>query len=216
MVKIVGKKKSWFYYFIKRLFDIISSLLLFLIISWFFLIILIINCFSTKGAPIYIDKRVGKNGKELNLLKFRSMYKDAQEHPEKYFSDAQMEQWKKERKVINDPRVTKFGRFLRKTSIDELPQLINIFVGSMSVVGPRPIVRKELDDNYTKEQIDLLLSARPGLVSYWAINGRNLIGYNTGERQKLELEYFEKRSLLFELKMIFQAMFITFKKKGAQ
>ena len=210
------KHKSWAYYFIKRSFDIVSSFLLFSIISWFFLIILIINCFSTKGAPIYVDKRVGRNGTVLNLLKFRSMYKDAQECPEKYFNESQMEQWKKERKVINDPRITKFGKFLRKTSIDELPQLINIFLGSMSVVGPRPIVQKELEDNYTKEQISILLTAKPGLVSYWAINGRNLIGYNTGERQMLELEYFEKRSLLFDLGMIFKAAFITFKKKGAQ
>ena len=209
-------KKSWLYYFVKRAFDIISSFLLFLIISWFFLAILIINTFATKGAPMYVDKRVGKNGKTLNLLKFRSMYKDAQEHPEKYFNDAQMEQWKKERKVIGDPRITKFGRYLRNTSIDELPQIINIFLGSMSVVGPRPIVEDELKLNYTEEQARLLLSARPGLVSNWAINGRNLIGYNTGERQKLELEYFEKRSLLYDLKMIFRALFITFKKKGAQ
>ena len=209
-------KKSWFYYFIKRLFDIISSFLLFSFVSLFFLIILVINAFVTKGAPIYVDKRVGKDGKVLNLLKFRSMYKDAQEHPEKYFNDAQMEQWKKERKVIGDPRITKFGRFLRNTSIDELPQLLNIFVGSMSVVGPRPIIQKELDDNYTKKQQEILLSARPGLISHWAVNGRNLIGYNTGERQKLELEYFERRSLLYDLGMIFKAAFVVFKKKGAQ
>lgn len=210
------KKKSWAYYFFKRLFDIVSSFILFTIISWFFLIILIINTFCTKGAPMYVDKRVGKNGKVLNLLKFRSMYKDAQECPEKYFSENQMEQWKKERKVIGDPRITKFGRVLRNTSIDELPQLLNIFVGSMSVVGPRPIVQKELDDHYTKEQQNILLSARPGLVSHWAVNGRNLIGYNTGERQKLELEYFEKRSLLYDFGMIFKAAFVVFKKKGAQ
>ena len=86
----------------------------------------------------------------------------------------------------------------------------------MSVVGPRPVIRKELEDNYTKEQVDILLSARPGLISHWAVNGRNLIGYNTGERQKLELEYFEKRSLFYDLGMIFKAMFVVFKKKGAQ
>ena len=210
------KKKSFIYFSIKRLFDIMSSFLFFIIISPFFLVILIINSFATKGAPIYVDKRIGKNGKEFGLLKFRSMYKDAQEHPEKYFNDEQMEQWNKERKVIGDPRITKFGRFLRNTSIDELPQVLNIFIGSMSVVGPRPVIRKELEDNYTKEQVDILLSARPGLISHWAVNGRNLIGYNTGERQKLELEYFEKRSLFYDLGMIFKAMFVVFKKKGAQ
>ena len=210
------KKKSFIYFSIKRLFDIMSSFLFFIIISPFFLVILIINSFATKGAPIYVDKRIGKNGKEFGLLKFRSMYKDAQEHPDKYFNDEQMEQWNKERKVIGDPRITKFGRFLRNTSIDELPQVLNIFIGSMSVVGPRPVIRKELEDNYTKEQVDILLSARPGLISHWAVNGRNLIGYNTGERQKLELEYFEKRSLFYDLGMIFKAMFVVFKKKGAQ
>ena len=210
------KKKSWLYFFVKRLFDIFSSFALIVFLSWFILIILIINTFATKGAPIYIDKRVGRYGKELKLLKFRSMYKDAQEKPEKYFNEEQMKQWHKERKVVNDPRITEFGKFLRKTSIDELPQLFNIFIGTMSVVGPRPIVKKELEINYTKEQAEILLSAKPGLVSHWAVNGRNLIGYNTGERQKLELEYFEKRSLLYDLGMIFKAAFVVFKKKGAQ
>ena len=210
------KKKSILYFGIKRLFDIVSSFLLFTVISWFFLIIMVINTIATKGAPFYVDFRVGKDGKVLKLLKFRSMYKDAQEHPEKYFNENQMQQWGKERKVIGDPRITPFGKFLRKSSIDELPQLINIFVGSMSVVGPRPVVQKELDDHYTKEQIKIFISARPGLVSHWAVNGRNLIGYDTGERQKLELEYFEKRSLLYDFGMILKASVIVFKKKGAQ
>lgn len=210
------KKKSILYFGIKRLFDIFSTFVLLTIISWFFLIITFINLIVTKGAPFYVDFRVGKNGKVLKLLKFRSMYKDAQEHPDKYFSEEQMKQWQKERKVVEDPRITKFGKFLRKSSIDELPQLLNIFVGSMSVVGPRPVVQKELDDHYTKEEIAILLSARPGLISHWAVNGRNLVGYDTGERQKLELEYFNKRSLLYDLGMIFKAAFVVFKKKGAQ
>ncbi len=204
------------YSFLKRTFDIISSLLLLIVISWLFLILVIINTFATKGAPIYIDRRIGKNKKELKLLKFRSMYKDANTKPEKYLSAEQLEQWKKERKVENDPRITCFGKIIRKTSLDELPQLINIFIGSMSVVGPRPITKKEMEDNYSSEQIKLLVSVRPGLISNWGVNGRNNVSYDDGARQKLELQYFDKKSLLYDLKLIFKAVGVVFSTKGAK
>ena len=209
-------KKSAGYLFIKRLFDIVSSLLLVIILSWFLLIIMIINIFATHGAPFYGDQRVGQNGKPLKLLKFRSMYKDAESHPEKYLSPEQLQIWKKERKVDNDPRITKFGRFLRKSSIDELPQLFNIIAGQMSVVGPRPLNKKELELNYPGEDGKLLVSAKPGLISNWGVNGRNNVTYETGERQKLELEYFKKRSLLYDLKLIFKAVVVVIFCKGAQ
>ena len=210
MKKIVG------YLFIKRLFDIVSSLLLAIILSWFLLIIMIINIFATHGAPFYGDQRVGQNGKSLKLLKFRSMYKDAESHPEKYLSPEQLQIWKKERKVDNDPRITKFGRFLRKSSIDELPQLFNIIAGQMSVVGPRPLNKKELELNYSGEDGKLLISVKPGLISNWGVNGRNNVTYETGERQRLELEYFKKRSLLYDLKLIFKATVVVIFCKGAQ
>lgn len=209
-------KKNISYFILKRLFDILSSLIAILLLSWLIIILLIINAFATKGAPMYVDLRVGKNGKPLKLLKFRSMYKDANTRPEKYLNAEQLEQFKRERKVTNDPRITGFGKFLRKTSLDELPQLFCIFIGSMSVVGPRPIIKDELETNYTEEQIRILLSARPGLISNWGVNGRNLVKYDNGKRQNLELEYFNKRSLWYDLKLIFKAVGAVLGRKGAQ
>ncbi len=210
------KKKSFLYFGVKRLFDIISSFLMILILSPFLFIVFVINLFVTGFKPIYVDKRVGKNGKMINLLKFRSMHGDAQTHPEKYFNEEQMKQWKSERKVANDPRLTKFGRLMRKTSIDELPQLFNIFVGGMSVVGPRPVIMEEIEENYTEEERKILLSARPGLISYWGVNGRNNVSYNDGRRQQLELEYFKKRGLFFDLGLIFKAIWVVLSCKGAK
>ena len=170
----------------------------------------------TKGHPLYFDNRLKKNGKPFRLPKFRSMYKDAETHPEKYFTNEQLETWKKERKVDRDPRITPFGRFLRKSSLDELPQVFCIFIGKMSVVGPRPITQKELDANYTKEEQEVLMSTRPGLISNWGVNGRNNVAYDNGERQRLELEYFQKRSLWYDFKLIFKSIGVVLSGKGAK
>lgn len=198
------------------MFDFVSSLVVSVLILPWLLILLIINIIATKGAPIYFDERVGKNGRRIKIPKYRSMYKDANEHPEKYLNEDQLKQWKEERKVDNDTRITPFGRFLRKSSSDELLQLFCIIVGSMSVVGPRPITQKELDENFSEGEQKLLLSTRPGLVSNWGVNGRNLKTYNTGERQKLELDYFTKRSVLFDLKLMLKAVVAVLTRKGAQ
>ena len=215
-IKINPRKVSWFYRFIKRLFDIFFSLFLILLSSPILIIIFIILLFARNGAPIYADKRIGKNGKQIKVLKFRSMYKDADDNPKKYLNDEQYEQFTNERKVINDPRVTKFGRIIRKASIDELPQLFNILVGTMSVVGNRPITQLELDTNYSEEQQKIFVSARPGLTGWWQVSGRNDVEYYNGERQKLELEYYEKRSLWFDMKILFKTIPAVLKHKGVQ
>ena len=215
-IKINPRKVSWFYRFIKRLFDIFFSLFLILLSSPILIIIFIILLFARNGAPIYADKRIGKNGKQIKVLKFRSMYKDADDNPKKYLNDEQYEQFINERKVINDPRVTKFGRIIRKASIDELPQLFNILVGTMSVVGNRPITQLELDTNYGEEQQKIFVSARPGLTGWWQVSGRNDVEYYNGERQKLELEYYEKRSLWFDMKILFKTIPAVLKHKGVQ
>jgi len=210
------KRKSEFYFIFKRLFDFISSILFFAVFSPLFILILLINCFCTKGHPFYVDMRVGKNGKILKLIKFRSMYIDAETCPEKYFGKEEYEMWKKERKVENDPRITKFGAFLRKSSLDELPQIFNIIMGSMSIVGPRPLVQTELKINYNEEQQKVFMNAKPGLISNWGVNGRNNITYDTGERQRLELEYYSKRSLWYDFKLIIKAVFVVLSRKGAR
>lgn len=209
------KGNNWWYRFTKRCFDFVSSLLLILLISWFILIIFIINLIATKGHPIYKDKRVGYKGKEINVYKFRSMYFDANDKPEKYFTKEQMEIWLRERKVDNDPRITKFGKFLRKTSLDELPQLFNILFGTLSVIGWRPISKIETNNFYPRE-LDILYSGKPGLTGYWQVKARSNADFESGERQRLELEYFTKRGFWYDLGLVFRTIPAVLRNKGAQ
>ena len=215
-IEVKPRKVSTFYYFIKRAWDIFFAVVLLLLTSPVIIVVFIILLFCGNGTPIYADKRVGKDGKTIKVLKFRSMYKDADDNPKKYLNDEQYEQFVKERKVDNDPRITKFGKVIRKTSIDELPQLFNILAGSMSSVGNRPITIQELEANYKEEQQNVLLSAKPGLTGWWQVSGRNNVEYYNGERQKIELEYFEKRSIGFDLKIVFKTIPAVLKQKGVK
>lgn len=215
-IEVKPRKISKFYRFVKRVWDIFFSIVLLLLTSPIIIVVFIILAFCGNGAPIYADKRVGKNGKIIKVLKFRSMFKDADDNPKKYLNDEQYEQFIKERKVDNDPRITKFGKIIRKTSVDELPQLLNILGGSMSTVGNRPITIQELEANYKEEQQKIFLSARPGLTGWWQVSGRNNVEYYNGERQKLELEYFEKRSIGFDIKIMFKTIPAVLKQKGVK
>lgn len=209
--KIKGGK---LYAFNKRIFDFFSSLIVILLISWLLVILFIIQLFATKFHPIFTDKRIGKNNKKIKVYKFRTMYYDAESNIDKYLTPEQKETWIRERKLDNDPRITKFGKFLRKTSLDELPQLFNILFGSMSVVGPRPITERELS-HFTEEELKLMLSAKPGLTGYWQVYGRSDVDFESGERQKLELEYFAHRGFWFDLGLIFKTIPAVLKHKGA-
>lgn len=127
----------------------------------------------------------------------------------------QIEQYKKEYKIDNDPRVTKIGKILRKTSLDELPQLLNILKGQLSVVGPRPIVEDELN-KYTDEQRKKFLSVKPGLTGYWQAYARNNATYESGIRQRMEMHYVDNASFWFDLKIIFKTVVSVIKKTGAK
>ena len=129
---------------IKRLFDIIVSFLGLLILSPLFLLLTILIKCDSKGPVFFIQKRVGRNGKKFGIFKFRTMRINAEELIAS-FTPEQLKEWKENFKLKNDPRITRVGKFLRNTSLDELPQLINIFIGNMSLVGPRPIVEEELE-----------------------------------------------------------------------
>ena len=204
------------YFFFKRLGDFFTAFFALLLIGWFLIIMGIIVAIGSKGAPIYADKRIGKGGKEISVLKFRSMYKDANEHPEKYLNEEQMKQFQVERKVDNDPRITKVGKFIRKTSIDELPQLLNIFIGNMSLVGPRPITKWELEKHFTEDQKQVFLSGKPGLTGHWQVSGRSNVEFDNGERQQVELEYFAIRGLGTDIKILFKTIPAVLKHKGAK
>ena len=165
-------------------------------------ILMVISFLSTSSWPIFLDKRIGRGGKKVNIFKIRTMYIDAETNASKYLNEAQMKEWKKERKVTNDPRITKFGRFLRKTSLDELPQLINVLIGNMSFVGPRPITESEIKDNFNELETKALLSSRPGLTGYWQVVGRSDDTWTSGERKNLTLLDIEHSSLLFDAKVL--------------
>ena len=204
------------YEFFKRTFDVFSSGLAIILLSWLLLIIALLVKLTSNGPVLFKDRRVGKNGKIIKVYKFRSMYIDAESRLDKYLTPEEMEIWKKEGKIDNDPRITKIGKFIRKTSLDELPQLFNILGGSLSVVGPRPIKSLELELNYNEYQKSKLLSVKPGLTGYWQVYGRSNVSYESGERQKLELAYLPKRGFWFDLKIIILTIPAVLKSRGAQ
>lgn len=213
--KIIEVRGGKLYAFLKRLEDIVASLLAIIILFIPMLIIGLLVKLTSKGPVFFKDKRVGKGGKEIVVLKFRSMYIDAESNIDKYLTEEQKIQWVRERKLDPDPRITKVGRFIRKTSLDELPQIFNIFKGDLSIVGPRPITKKEMDTNYNDYEKSILTLARPGLTGYWQVCGRSNVNYESGERQKLELEYFEKRGFWFDIGIIFKTIPAVLRKRGA-
>lgn len=209
-------KGGIFYLFMKRTFDLFCSFFALIILLLPMLIIAFCIKVNSKGRVIFLDKRVGLKGKDLNIYKFRTMYADAETNIEKYLTPEQIESWEKERKVDNDPRITSIGRFLRRTSLDELPQLFNILLGSLSLVGPRPITREELIENYTPYEQERLVLVKPGLTGIWQVNGRSSVDYASKKRQQEELSYLPMRSVLVDLKIILLTIPAVFKQNGAK
>lgn len=202
------------YLFVKRTFDVISSGLVLIVFSWLYIILaLIVKC-SDGGKVIYKHKRIGKNRKPIFVCKFRSMKENA-DKLEDVLTPEQLDQYKREFKIENDPRITKVGKFLRKTSLDELPQVWDIFVGRISVVGPRPLMEEEVNEKYGEDG-DKLLSVKPGMIGWWACNGRSNTTYESGERQKMELYYVDHCSIWLDIKIIFKTIFGVIKRDGAK
>ena len=201
------------YLSIKRSFDVMASLFALIVLSPILLLIMALISLESKGNPIYKQKRIGKNGKYFYIYKFRTMYIDSQERLKELLKDPKIKkEWDENFKLSNDPRVTKVGRILRKTSLDELPQLLNIFNGTMSIVGPRPIIDGEI------EKYGLLknkfLSVTPGLTGWWACNGRSQLDYN--ERIRLELYYVNHQSLKLDIKCLYKTAISVLKREGAK
>lgn len=190
-------KRKPIYACVKRLLDFIFSLIAILLLSWLFILLLIIVPFSVHASPIFGHKRIGKGGKEFKVWKFRSMKKDSRPL-EEILTPEQLEEYKRDYKVTNDPRVTRFGKILRKTSLDELPQLFNILIGNMSIVGWRPIINDEVEKYGDNKEI--LFKVKPGLTGYWASHGRSDIEYD--DRIKMELYYCVKRSLWLDFRIV--------------
>lgn len=195
---------------IKRLFDFFVSLVLSIIMLPFFILIAVAIKIDSSGPVFFVHNRVGKNGKRLPLLKFRTMV-DGAENMIKDFTPEQRKEWEENYKLENDPRVTKIGKFLRKTSIDELPQLYNILVGQLSFVGPRPVTKEEIEKYGINKTV--VLSVTPGLTGWWACNGRSNIDYD--ERMELELYYVEHASIILDVKILFKTFGVVLTHEGA-
>ena len=199
------------YRVIKRILNLLCSFVGVIVLSPFFLIISLFIKVSSKGPVFFVHERVGLNGKKFKLIKFRTMVNNAEEMIAS-FSPEQKKEWEENYKLKDDPRITKIGKFLRRTSLDELPQLINILKGDMSIVGPRPVVDEEL--NWYGDKKDKLLSVKPGLTGWWAVNGRSNVPYP--ERCDLELYYVDHISFALDAKIILKTLGAIIKKDGAR
>ncbi len=202
------------YLFVKRAFDLVSSGLFLIVFSWLYLILAICVKCSDGGPVFYRHPRVGRNGKQIYIPKFRSMKKDA-DRLEDMLTPEQLAQYRREYKIDNDPRITRLGKFLRRTSLDELPNVWAIFIGSISVIGPRPLMREEVEQKYGADA-GKLLSVKPGMIGWWAANGRSNCTYESGERQRLELYYVDHCSVWLDIKIIFKTIAGVFRRTGAQ
>ncbi len=202
-------KKKRIYSFFKRVIDFFGSLICILLLSWLMIIIAIVIKCTSKGPAIYVSERIGKNGKPFKFYKFRSMRVGADAEVEKLMSQSER---KGTFKMKNDPRVTKFGKFLRKTSLDELPQLFNILNGTMSIVGPRPCIRRELDSMNDKQKCRFLV--KQGLTCIWQCSGRANTSFE--EQLLMDLEYVNKRGFFYDLWLILKTIPAVLFSKGAE
>lgn len=198
------------YKYIKRVIDIFISFTALVVLSPVFLIIALLIKKESDGPVLFKHKRIGKNGREFSIYKFRSMVPNAEELI-KRFTPEQMKEFKANFKLENDPRITKIGKFLRKTSLDELPQLINILKGELSIIGPRPVIKQELE-KYGNNR-EKFLSVNPGLTGYWAANGRSDTTYE--QRMMMELYYVDNISFKLDIKIFLKTIISVLKKEGA-
>lgn len=200
---------------IKRLVDIIAGLVgTILLIPITICIYIAKKILKEDDGPIFYDHlRIGKDGKHFKLYKYRSMIVGADEILKEYLAEneAARIEFEKNQKLKNDPRITKLGNFLRKTSLDEFPQFINVLKGDMSLVGPRPIVDREVE--LFGDKMKTVHSVRPGLTGYWAANGRSDTTYE--QRVEMEAYYAENFSLLLDIKIILKTIKSVIKKEGA-
>ena len=198
------------YRLIKRIFDFILVLIWIGIMFPLFLIISIMIKCDTKGPVFFKQRRIGLNGKPLYIYKFRTMVTNAEELIAS-FTPEQKKEWEESYKLKDDPRITRVGKILRKTSLDELPQLINIIKGEMSIIGPRPVVEEEL--SWYGNDVDLVLSVKPGLTGWWAVNGRSEVPYP--KRCDLELYYVKNASLALDVRILLGTLKVVFSQRGA-
>lgn len=199
---------------LKRIFDIGFTLVVLTLGSPLFLLIALLVGLTSPGKIIYSHLRVGRGGVLFKCYKFRTMYKDADVRLKAILAACpnKRKEWKEKYKLQNDPRITPIGNFLRKTSLDELPQFWNVLKGDLSLVGPRPVVEEEIHQ-YFGEKAQKILSIRPGLTGLWQIYGRSDTSYET--RIKLDEQYVDNQSLALDIKLILKTIPAMICKRGA-
>ena len=198
------------YRFLKRAFDVVFSLCVIAVLLIPSLLLCLVIRIESKGPAIYKRWCVGLNGRSFPMYKFRTM---RIEPPEELLTPDQYRQWKDEFKVDNDPRITKIGSKIRSFSIDELPQFLNVFVGAMSIIGPRPITDEEAAryGEYKEE----LLSVAPGITGYWQVFGRGDTGYRLEDKRiQMQLYYVRNRSLMLDAKIFLKTIAAVFQRTG--
>ena len=207
-------KISLIYGCIKRLFDLIAAFIgLIFLIPIILVVKIMYMCTGDFKTIFYTHVRVGKNGKKFKLYKFRTMVPNSDKMLKKMLKNPlYKKQWKENKKIENDPRITKAGKILRKTSLDELPQIINILKNEMSLIGPRPLVPGELDEHNGNHNIYERL--KPGITSWWGCHGRSDTTYD--ERLELEYYYVQNCSVWLDIRCIFATIKAVILKKGAK
>lgn len=206
---------QWCYKVCKRLIDIIIGIIGCII----FLVVLIFVKFAFLASGdvdtvMFTQERIGLHGKKIKIFKFRSMIKDADRVLEEYLAENEeaRKEYEQYKKLKKDPRITPVGKFIRAYSVDEIPQFINVLIGNMSLIGPRPYLWREKDD--MGDAYDTIITCKPGITGYWQVNGRSNTDFK--ERLKMEVYYCENRSLLMDFKIFFKTFYQVIKKDGAE
>jgi lipopolysaccharide/colanic/teichoic acid biosynthesis glycosyltransferase len=207
-------ERRYGYRFVKRLFDIIFSCLALIILSPVFFVIAVIIKAGDGGPVIHKRQCMGRGKKLFFLYKFRTMVPDADDNPYKYLSPEQLELIKAGDKSDHDARITKSGKALRKFSLDELPQLLNITKGDMSLIGPRPITAEEYPTYTGIGEQQKLLSVRPGLTGYWQVHGRESLASSSDEAHAMQLHCANSIGFLFDIEIFLRTIVVLFKRTG--
>ncbi len=212
--KIKNKEKI-IYSIVKRTIDVIGALVGIVFLIPLTIILYIVNKISKENeGPLFFNQlRIGKDGKEFKLYKYRSMVMHADEKLWEYLNENEeaREEYFQYKKLRNDPRITKLGKFLRKASIDEFPQFINVLKGEMSLVGPRPYLYREKEDMQSKYQ--QIITVKPGLTGYWQVNGRSDVDFK--ERLEMDIFYIQNRTLWLDFKILLKTVGRVFRKGEA-
>lgn len=196
------------YLIVKSITDKILSIIAIILLFIPSIIIAILIKISSKGKIIYKHKRMGKNNKTIYVYKFRTMVENAEQLKDN-FTEEQKKEYKENYRLKQDPRITKLGKILRSLCIDEIPQFINVLKGELSIVGPRPITKEELN-KYEKNEKEILLNTKPGITGYWQINRQENTTYK--ERIEMELYYAKNKNILLDIKIMADTIKLIFKK----